>query len=232
MHIIHYFLLFLLALTSADAALLNNLQRAQKGDYIVTAQGKNLTLLHIYDRQQDKLTIEEITAPARPVQKSYNSWKQWIHQKAPFHTSWVMYAVDLKNGKMLSYYSLTKNAWYDMCQADNFLTTLLNLDLQPILPKNRKKIGNSRKIWQPKIIVESKEIPDVEFDAWRTMWPKDQTELAGKTVDVYLPQQSDKYPSYFPYWLEISGFVGNAKIRIIDSGSGMISPSAPLSTKL
>jgi hypothetical protein len=224
MHILVY-LLSLLLFNTATAALLDNLQQAQKGDYIVTAQGKNLTLLHIYDRQDKRLTIEEITAPSKPVQASFCSWKLWVQQRAPYNTSWVIYVVDLNTGKMLSYFSLTRNAWMDIHQADNFLTTLLNLNLQPILPKNRKKIGNSRKLWQPRMVTEGQEIPGVEFDAWRTTWPKDQTELSGKTVDVYLPQQSAKYPSYFPYWLEISGFVGNAKIRIIDSGKGMQSPA-------
>lgn len=228
--IIRFLLLLFLTFAPASAALLSNLQRAQKGDYIVTAQGKNITLLHIYDVKDNVLTIEEITAPAQRVQCT--PWKQWIRQNAPYNTSWVMYAVDLKTGKMLQYYSLTKNAWYDMQQADSFLTTLLNLDLQPIPDKYRKKMGNSRKFWQPRMIVEGQEIPGVEFAALRTTWPKDRTDLAGKTVDVYLPQQSEKYPAYFPYWLEISGFVGNAKIRIIDSGKGMTSPAPPLSRSL
>jgi hypothetical protein len=76
--------------------------------------------------------------------------------------------------------------------------------------------------------VDGNNIPAVPFEAWQTHWPKDGTDLSGKSIEVYVPQENDKYPSYFPYWLQISGMVGNAKVRIVDSGSYMNSPMPPL----
>ena len=42
-------------------------------------------------------------------------------------------------------------------------------------------------------------------------------------------QKNQNYPSYFPYWLQVNGVAGKAKIRIIDSGSNLKSPKPPLS---
>lgn len=218
-------ILFLLCTHALEGSLLENLQRGKTGDYIVTAQGKNFTLLHLYNKQGQILTIEEVTAPLASLKQGPGVWKTWISQKAPGHTAWVLYSIDLNTGKLVSSYSVMRQARQEVSGANSFLTTLLNLKLEPIPPRKRKKIGTSFKLWQPKMVVDGKTIPGVEFDAWRTQWPKDQTDLANKTIDVYVPHESDRYPSYFPYWLEISGLVGSAKVRIIDSGSGMVSPA-------
>jgi len=214
----------------------DNLKRANKGDYIVTAQNKNYTLFHIYDKEDNKMTIEEITVPMSRFPRNMGSWKQWISLRAPGNTSWVMYALNLNTAQMLEFYSLSKNAWYDTTKTDNFLTTLLNLRLKEIPWNDRKKVGfptlpgmtDHRPLWQPRMVVDGQEIQGVFFNAWTTRWPEDGTDLTGKTIEVYVPELNDKYPSYFPYWLQISGMIGKAKIRIIDSGSKMDSPAAPL----
>jgi hypothetical protein len=214
----------------------DNLKRAQKDDYIITAQNKNYTLFHIYDKKDDTMTIEEITVPLSRFPRSIKSWKQWISLKAPGNTSWVMYTLNLKTAQMLEFYSLSKNAWFEPNKTDNFLTTLLNLHLDEVALKDRKKVGfptlpgmtDRRPLWQPRMIVDGTEVLGVSFTAWTTHWPNDGTDLAGKTIEVYVPEQNDKYPSYFPYWLQISGMIGKAKVRIIDSGSKMSSPAPPL----
>lgn len=213
-----------------------NLKRAQKKDYLVTAQNKNYTLFHIYDKKNDFITIEEITVPMNRFPRHMGSWKQWINLKAPGHTSWVMYTINLKTAQMVEFYSLSKKTWYDVNKAENFLTTLLNLRLVEIPPEDRKRVGfpplpgmtDHRPYWQPKLVVNGQDIQGAFFNAWTTQWPKDGTDLADKTIEVYVPVENDKYPSYFPYWLQISGIIGNAKIRIIDSGTQMESPAAPL----
>lgn len=224
----HKFFIILFFICSAilEGSLLENMQKARPGDFIVTAQGKSLTLLHIYAKKDNNLTIEEISAPSSCVKSAPGIWKTWISQRAPGHTAWVLYTIDLKTGKLLSSYSVMRQAKQDVASANNFLTTLLNLKLELIPPRQRKKLGASFSLWQPKMVVEGKTIPGVQFDAWRTQWPKDQTDLSERTIDVYIPHESEKYPSYFPYWLEISGLVGSAKVRIIDSGTGITSPAS------
>jgi hypothetical protein len=214
----------------------DNLQRAQKGDYIVMVQNKNYLLFHIQDRNDKTMAIEEITAPISKLQRNVRSWRNWVAQRAPGNTSWVVYSLDLQSGKILEFYSVSKDSWYDTSQTDSFLTTLLNLRLELIPWKDRKRVGllvlpgmtDKRPFWQPRMVVNGQEIRGVTFNAWITTWPKDGTDLAGKTLEAYTPQENDLYPSYFPYWLQISGMIGNAKIRIIDSGKDMTSPTFPL----
>jgi hypothetical protein len=206
----------------------NNLQRAQPGDYLVISANKTQTLMHIYDKQDQILTIEEIAVP-EGKRASNISWKEWVRQGAPGNTSWVMFDIDLRTGQMIRYYSFTKRNWFEIPNADNFLSKLLNLKFTKIPDNARKRIGPKihsgpelRSLWQPRMIVEGKTITGIKFDAWRTKWPRDGSDLSGKTIEVYLPH--DSYPAYFPYWLQINGAIGKAKIRIIDSGSQLQSP--------
>ncbi len=232
--LLSFALLFSFLNAKEETFLKNNLKKAQAGGYIVTAQNKNYTILHIFERTPATLTIEEITVPAQRMQGRFTSWKTWIKNKAPDNTSWVLYKLDLPTGKMLEYYSLTKKTWFDLSKANNFLTTLINLKFEKVPYKERRRIGlppilgeDQRPFWQPRMVVDGNEISNVSFDAWQTSWPKDGSDLSGKSIEIYLPVDNNKYPSYFPYWLQISGIIGNAKVRIVDSGTHMESP-APL----
>lgn len=208
-----------------------NLRKGNAGDFIVTSQGKNYTLLHIFAKQNDMLTIEEITVPANHISAQTN-WKEWVYQKAPGNTGWVLYRLNFSSGEIQDCFSVTQNAWLDLSKGNRFLFTLLNIHLLRLSDKERKKIGESshvgpdrRPIWHPKMILEGKFIPNVAFSAWRTRWPNDNTPLSGKMIDVYVPEENEKYPSYFPYWLEVRGTAGGkVTVRIIDSGSKMRSP--------
>lgn len=230
--------LLLILINSADCALLlrENLQKAQPGDFIVAAQGKNFSLINILDKQPGKLTIEEISIPAAKIPRRQFSWKNWVMQGSPGCTSHVTYTIDPSTGQMLNFFIQRHGRWYEASPQSNFLSTLLNLQFHLISPDQRRRVGgvlsSNRPFWQPKLIVEGQTIDGVEFNAWKTSWPKDGSDLAGKTIEVYLPLEGSGYPSYFPYWLQISGGIGNAKIRIVDSGTGLTSMhSLPYSTK-
>lgn len=218
------------AMHADSLCLRDNLQRANPGDYLVVSANKTITLMHIFGKQGEFLTIEEIAIPeSRKPQKI--SWREWVRNHAPGNTSWVMYDIDLKTGKMVRYYSFTKRGWFEIAEADNFLSKLLNLRLSKIPDKDRKKVGikifsgsEESRFWQPNLVVEGKIMRGVKFDAWRTRWPKDNSDLSGKSIEVYLPQDNQSYPSYFPYWLQINGVIGKARVRMIDSGSGLESP--------
>lgn len=222
--------------TEYELLLRNNLHRAKAGDFIVTAQNKTYTLLLVRDKTDKTLTFEEITTSSGKVPKNFTSWKTWIESGAPGHTSWVMYNINLATGDVLNSFSFTKNEWYSIPQSQNFLSTMLNLHLKYIPENERKRVGprphsgtpDWRPYWQPRLVVEGQTLTGVGFSAWRTRWPKDGSELANKSIEVYIPQENEKYPSYFPYWLQISGMIGKAKIRIVDSGSHLLSPQPKL----
>lgn len=237
LHSIFYIIFFSLfspfiSLHSESLQLRDNLRYAQEGDFIVTQACNTLTLLHIYDRQKDLLTVEEISLPQknRPT-----NWQTWLNQNAPGHSQWSVYEINLQTGKRVRSYSFTKGYWFELSETDDFLTKMLNLTFEKIPLSSRKLIGpkptsgpDLRTVWQPPAIVNGQTVRGVKFDAWRTRWPRDQSELAGKMIEVYVPQDNQQYPSYFPYWLQINGAMGRAKVRIIDSGSKLISPKPPL----
>lgn len=211
----------------------DNLSNASVGDYIVTAQNKVCTMLLITDIEGREVQIDEITIPLSRVSKQ-RTWREWFLEGAPNHSSWVRYKIDLDSARMINMYSLTKGTWYSVDEADNFLSKLLNLHLERIPERQRKRVGprlspdggDTRKVWQPRMMVDGTVVPDVEFAAYRTYWPKDQSELSGKGIEIYVPEESTHYPSYFPYWLQISGFIGKARVRIVDSGVGLVPVSA------
>lgn len=216
----------------------NNLRKAQPGDFIVTAQGKNYSLLHIQSKDSNQLTFEEVSIPAAKVPKQNFSWKTWASQGAAGNTSRVLYTVDLTNGQLKNYFSFMRGGWYEMTPQNNFFPTLLNLRFNYIPETQRRRVGfcllpsESRSLWQPKMIVDGKEIQGPNFDVWKAQWPKDGSELSGKSIEIYLPEEGLNYPSYFPYWLQITGLTGGAKIRIVDSGTGLTtSPSLPYTFK-
>jgi len=215
-----------------ELLLRDNLLRARAGDYLVTTQNKNYTILLIRSKEPSRLYIEEITVPISRIPKNV-SWREWVEKGASGNTCWVLYAIEFPSGTIQHAFSFTRNEWVTIPQSQNFLSTLLNLHLKRIPENERKKIGppplsdsvDRRSLWQPRLIVDGKAIPGVQFDGWRTRWPKDATELSGKMIEVYIPRENEKYPSYFPYWLQINGMVGKAKVRIVDSGAGLFSPA-------
>lgn len=217
-------------------SLRENLSRARTGDFIVTSQNKVYTLLHIYGRQDDVLTIEEITVPASRLGQNA-SWRQWLKLGAPQHTCWVLYNVQLSTGKILESYSVPQHVWLNVPPEGQFLPTLLNLNLYPVPENERQRVGRApdpgypdrRPIWQPKMMVDGQPISGVAFSAWQTRWPNDNSPLSGKWIEIFVPEENDKYPSYFPYWLQVKGISGSrVTIYIIDSGSNLASPAAPI----
>lgn len=211
----------------------DNLAHAQAGDYLVVSANKTQTVLHIYAKTGEVLTIEEIAVPEnkKPGQMG---WKEWVRQGAPGNTSWVLFDIHLPSGKMMRYYSFTKKSWLEIPDADNFLGKLFHLKFHKIPDSARKRVGPKpisgpewRPFWQPRLVVEGQPVVGVLFDAWQARWPSDNSELAGKAIEVYLPRDGARYPAYFPYWLQINGVAGKAKIRIIDSGRCLSSPTPP-----
>lgn len=205
----------------------SNVQRANSGDFIVTLQDKTCTLLRVDSRSPAQVTMEEISIPLGKVPKQGFSWREWVRQGAPMHTCWVRYRIAVPNGNIAESYALSTHGWYSINLSESFLPGLLNIPFTRVSEASRPKTGSGA-AWSPPMIVDGQRVPGVAFDVWRTLWPKDGTVLANKTIDVYLPR-GESYPTHFPYWLQIQGgIIGNTQIRIIDSGKGLESPAPPL----
>lgn len=220
------------SLHADEIFLKNNLLKANPGDYIVTCQNRTYTVLHIYEKKGGLMTIEEVSVAASKIPSLPFNWKNWIAQEAPGHTSWILYTMDINTGAITKTYSFQMSGYRILPQAQNFLSTLLNLRLDRIPEKYRKKVGpvangspDWRQYWQPRMIVEGQNIQNVSFGAWKTQWPKDGTDLAGSTIEIYIPEPNQPYASYFPYWLEVKNTAYKTKLRMVDSGTAMRSPA-------
>ncbi|MCB1119077.1 MAG: hypothetical protein KDK65_03870 [Chlamydiia bacterium] len=220
------FLLLLFTLPLFSLQLQDNLEQAKPGDWLVSQFDHTYTVLCIRENRPPVLIFDEIATPMKQ-----ENWREWITKEAPGSTSWVTYSLDTTSGGVQSCFSHTKNGWVHIPKVEQFFATLLKLSFSEIPNNERKKRGrrpltgvpDRRPMWQPTMVHEGQVIPDVPFDAYLAAWPDDGSELAGKTVEAYLPQ-GDAYPAYYPFWLQVRGWVGKGTVHMIDSGNGMRSP--------
>ncbi len=225
---------------AAEIRLKDKLAEAAPGSYVVTEQSKNFTLVHIHDRTDRSIVIEEVTIPAARYARNPIPWRQWFESGAPGHTSWTMSQINLETGQFEETFSFTHQGWINLSDSDPFLTTLLNLPFAAVPEEKRRRVGippgynkpDHRPIWNPFLTIEGKRMC-IPFSVWRARWPSDGSELSRKYIEIYLPNEvcdseAPQYPTYFPYWIEIDGKIGSAKVRIIDSGTGARSPKPAL----
>jgi hypothetical protein len=208
------------------------MRQAIAGDFLVTVQNSNYTLFLISSADEQRLVVEEISIPEKAWKSKKYTWASWVAKGAPGHTSWVCYDIDLATGQLSDYYSFSRKGWLQVTDMDQFLTTLLKVKFHDITSEKRRKKGHApsrgahdhRPIWHPPLVFEGKQIADVSFRAWEATWPKDGSDLAGSTITVYLPETAGTFPTYFPYWIEVSQKIGSGKLRIIDAGKQLSSP--------
>src|SRR5690349_7103576 len=86
----------------ASSSLHQKFNQAKQGDYIVTAQQGHYTLLFIRTMTDELLGLEEVSIPERLIDTKKIHWQEWVDQKAPGHTSWMLYTFDRKKGVLLN----------------------------------------------------------------------------------------------------------------------------------
>ncbi len=224
-------LLFLIlpTLFFGDFSFKDKFVHAEKGDYFVTKQNKVFSILIVHSLQNQTLILEEISAPAHKINKRKINWKKWVEDRAPGHSSWIMYEIDLQHGKLLECYSFSQNAFLTYSSLDTFLPTLLKLPLSPIPKHSQKKIGppptegpDYRKLWKPPLYFSGQKQKNTEFTSYTSHWPNDGTELASKKIELFFDEKRPSFP--FPYWIEIADSHLTFKIHTIDSGKNLLSP--------
>ena len=223
---------------STEITLKEKLAEAFPGSYLVTEQNKNFTFLHVFEKKDNVIVLEEVVIPASRFPKQAYTWKEWFEAGAPGHTAWTLTQINTQSGTLEEIFSFTHNGWVDVSQADSFMTTLLNLRFKEVPYNERRRIGlppgygkpDHRQIWNPRLIVNGTPLENVSFDVWKARWPCDGSELSRKVIEAYLPEASPSmaYPIYFPYWLEVEGKIGSAKVRVVDSGMEAHSPKPHL----
>ncbi len=224
--IILSFLLFFCPLILHAITLEQRIAQAESGDFIVTAQENNYSLLFIRSITSDTLLLEEISVPAHQIDLKKIRWKDWAVRKAPGHTSWILYEIDRKTGKLIECFSYSKNGWLYLEESEQFLTKLLTLPLSFVSEKERKKIGpppanteeDRRAVWNPPLIIEGKKIAKPSFDVLKAHWPDDSSRLSRCLIELYFIKD---FP--LPYWIDVQSPHYTFKLRTIDSGHNLIS---------
>ena len=221
------FLLLPLQLLALD--LKEEVKKAEKGDFIVYAYKQSVVLCLIRENTPPMLVVEEISAP---LDQTQTNWQEWISKQAPGHTSWTISRINITDGNIASIFSVDARSFLNSNPAFQFLPTLISLQLHRIEPYDRKYIGAAplageqdlRSLWLPKIIFQGKQIFPL-INAYRVRWPKDESELSGKPIDIYLvaSDTSGGALTYLPYWIEVLS-VAKAKISALDSGKNLSSP--------
>jgi hypothetical protein len=202
----------------------DQLLKGSPGDYVVTAQEKNLSLLRIDKIDPSELVLEEVVAPLAALNLEKINWPNWIQKGAPGHTAWVRYRIDLKKGELLESYSLDHKEQISFQQP--LLSKMLNLELTKTALEFRRKIGpvpqagedDRRALWLPRIIFEDKKVSKPLCDIFEARWPDDGTDLALCRLEFYFLQG---FP--FPCWIEAKSAHYTFKIHSLASGKNLSS---------
>lgn len=229
MHMMLALLLTLFAISAYSGEILKeNISKAARGDWLALSFDKNYTYFRVQSKADDTVDLEEVSISCKNFSCQKLSFAEWAKRGFPSKASHVVYKIDLKSGRFLQIASRTDHSSLSVNQGNAFLTTLLNLNLKKVPENQRRRVGppvfgsgpvDTRKIWQPRLVFEGKIVQGVNFDAFTAFWPHDGSDLSGKSVEIYLPQEGQNYPSYFPYYMEVSGMIGKAKLHIVDSGT-------------
>ena len=224
------FLFIISPFADGNVTLKNRLIKSNVGDFIVTEQGSNYSLLLIRLIEKNLLVLEEISIEQSLVDLDKVSWKKWIEKKAPGAFSWTSFVIDLEKNTLTQCFSHFQKQWIFIEKSDYYFAQLLTLSLHPSQDNERKRIGpaplpgeaDRRKLWQPQMTREGKKIKNPHFEVLRVHWPNDKTRLAGSILELYLDAEQPHFP--FPYWMEIQSPHYTFKIRAVDSGTGIQSP--------
>jgi hypothetical protein len=222
---------FLFVSASAESlSFKEKILRGTPGHFIVTQESKNQSLLFIRDLSPSTLYLEEITFPEERSPLPGCSWHTWLRQKAPGHTSWVLYVIDLEKERIKEEYSFSKKSWLSTGESSSFLAKLLSLPLSQVSSTERKRIGppplrgesDRRSAWTPPLFIEGKRVEKPLFEVFRTQWPHDETPLSRCHIELYFDAKHPSFP--LPHWIEIKSAHYALTIRTIDSGTGISSP--------
>lgn len=203
---------------------------AREGDFIVTTQETNYSLLFVRHLDAHSLILEEVIVPEAHIDLKKIQWQQWLNDKAPGHTAWTLYEIDPLTGALIESFSYSQNGWLYLNESQLLLSKLLTLPMRQLSHEERRKIGpqpqaeevDQRALWNPPLILAGKKIPKPQFEVWKARWPEDNSLLSGCSFELYFSKHDPSFA--FPRWIEVQSPHYTFKLRSIDSGSGLYSP--------
>lgn len=233
--IIFIFLLFSkLAAANPLSFLGEQLQKAKSGDYILTLQSGNYSLLYVQACDSHHLVLQEITVPESLINLKTIEWSDWMQNLAPGHTSWMMFEIDLQEGCLQESYDLSKKQWLYLEAEDHLLVKLLHLPMKKLSDQDRRRIGpppsagdpDHRALWNPPQVLENS-IGKNQTTVWRATWPSDKSLLAGSKLDLYYDLRQSDFP--FPVGIDIQSTHYKAHLRVVKAGRNLegLTPQLP-----
>lgn len=221
--------LLLLCAPLSAATLRDRLHSAHAGDYIVCEQSNHLLLLCVRELTPERLIVDEICAPAHLVDPKKSQWRDWVRVKAPGHTSWNTYEIDLARARLIEAYSVRLQRHLPLDDNDS-LAQLLTLPLAQLPKEKQRRIGpqpapdeeDRRALWVPQMIIEGKRVSKPEYCAFVATWPSDGSPLSSSEILLYFNASEPQFP--FPFWIEIFNGHYAFRMHVLDSGRGLALP--------
>lgn len=208
--------------------LAQQLQKARPGDYIVTNQLGSYSLLYVQSCENSRLIVQEITIPD-PLVNSKMNWREWVRTSAPGHTSWLIFEIDLQEGRLQESYDVDRREWLFLQGEDHLLVKLLNLPIKRLPEPERRRIGpppsagdpDHRAVWSPPQVFENCKDKSLT-SVWQAQWPSDQTLLSGSKLDLYYDLRNNDFP--FPVGIDIQSTHFKAHVRVVRAGRDLKVP--------
>ncbi|HRW58540.1 MAG TPA: hypothetical protein P5048_02840 [Chlamydiales bacterium] len=214
------FLLLVIQISLFGTSLHEKIAQGKQGDYIVTLQNRTISALIIRYNDRNSLILDEVSLPGIYKKEYATNWPDWISKGFPKNSAHFIYHIDIAKQKMLSCYDCSTKQFIQLDSENNPLNSFFALDLLKLEKEQMRKIGPSpqngemdhRPIWKPPFYYEGAK-KAVTFDAYKTIWPKDSTELSNKQLTVYFMKDF-----CFPHWIEVSNHHLSLVLKAIDSG--------------
>ncbi len=134
-------------LSAVSYSLKEKFLHAHVGDYIVTKHDRTLSLLIVRSISEGILVLEEIAVPDTHLKELSKNVSLWVKNRAPGHTAWTFFEINLQSGTLLSCFSQSKQEWLHPQGGELFLSKLLALSFTFVEDEDRKKIGPPPTNW-------------------------------------------------------------------------------------
>lgn len=196
-------------------------KNAKKGDYFIVSINKTSTCLNIFEKNKDRIVIEEMTYLQSKL-KPQEARAHFENLNQP--SSHTFLEIDIANKECLFCYDALHHAFLDPSQFQPLLLTLFSLDFRPLKPDERRKIGvldigatvDHRPFWNPHYFFESKIIKGRVCDGFRAIIPEEIKWIGGKYIEIYQDPQLKEF--CFPVWMQVSDEAAAFKLLPMDMG--------------
>lgn len=197
-------------------------KEAKKGDYIILTINKTYTCLSIFERNENRLVLEEITYLQS---KLHPKDAKELFETTKSKASHTLLEIDLESKLCITCFDVMNHTFLDPTTIDPFLLKLFQLDFQLMRKDDRRKVGvldlaatfDNRPLWNPSYSFCGSTVKGHTCDGYRAVIPKDVKLVGGKYIEIYLDPQLKNF--CFPVWFQLSDDAQSFKMIPVDMGT-------------